>query len=140
MAPRAGRPRGRRAGAPASIDVSAFADIAFLLIIFFILTTTFVRVAGQKLEIPSGSSDPSKRQEKQLTVNLSATEIRYGEKSEQVTLDDLRALLLKEDFKSRKPGDRIVIIDAAPDVPYERYFRVVSAIANADGVLALLED
>ena len=57
-----------------------------------------------------------------------------------MTLEELRVLLLKEDFRSRAPSDRMVILDAAKDVPYERYFQVVSVIANSDGVMALLED
>ncbi|MBM4031608.1 MAG: biopolymer transporter ExbD, partial [Planctomycetes bacterium] len=40
-------------------EVTSFADIAFLLIIFFILTTTFVVPAGQKLDIPAASADPA---------------------------------------------------------------------------------
>jgi biopolymer transport protein ExbD len=139
MALRGGKRRARQRG-EATIDVSSFSDIAFLLIIFFILTTTFVKTAGQKLEIPSGSSDRSAKKEKQLTVNLSSTDIRWGEKAEQVSLDELRGILMNQGFKEKKPGDRIVILDAAPDVAYERYFQVVSAIAAADGVMALLED
>ena len=139
MAPRSKKKARARDAGEGTIDVSSFADIAFLLIIFFILTTTFVQTAGQKLEIPSGSSDQSAKKEKQLTVNLSATDIRWGEKAEQVSLDELRGILVSQNFKDKAPSDRIVILDAAPDVAYERYFQVVSVIASADGVMALME-
>jgi len=130
----------RRTRAQHGIDLSAFADVAFLLIIFFILTTTFVKPAGNKLQIPAGAPDPSKRETKQLTISLSASEIHYGPRGEEMALDELRAALLREDFKAKKPDKRIVILDSAPDVPYELYFQVVMAIANADGVLALIEE
>ena len=40
--------------------LSRFIQSDCLLIIFFILTTTFVVTAGRKMDIPSGSSSPSK--------------------------------------------------------------------------------
>ena len=123
-----------------AVDVSAFADVAFLLIIFFILTTTFVKPAGNKLDIPAGSPDPASQHDKQLTVTLTANEIHYGSRGETMTLDELRAALWRENFKARKPDQRVVILDSAPNVPYDTYFQVVMAIANADGVLALIEE
>ena len=48
----------RRTKQAADVDLVAFADVAFLLIIFFILTTTFVKNQGQLLEMPSASSGP----------------------------------------------------------------------------------
>ena len=37
----------------ADINVGPFSDIAFLMIIFFILATTLIKPAGGKLDIPS---------------------------------------------------------------------------------------
>ena len=129
----------RRGEESSGIDVSAFADIAFLLIIFFILTTTFLKTAGNRMEIPSGKEDPQQAEEKNLTVNLSENQIRYGEKAEVVTIEELRDRLLAKEFKTKDPSDRIVILDSGPEVPYQLYFDVVVAITDADGVLALLD-
>jgi len=122
----------------AEINVASFSDIAFLLIIFFILTTQFVKPAGNNMSIPSGSTDPSKKQEKYLTINLSAEKILWDGKDE-MSLDDLRRRLLQENLKEKPPEQRVIILDAGRDVAYQRYFEVVTAIANADGVLALIE-
>ena len=122
------------------IDVTSFADIAVLLIIFFILTTTFMVPAGNKLEIPSGSTDPAQADQKQLTINLTGTAIRYGFEGRRMSVEELRTALLKENFKAKPPSKRIVIVNSTPDVPYETYFEVVMAISSADGVLALLEE
>ena len=120
------------------IDVGAFSDIAFLLIIFFILTTTFVKSAGEKIEIPSGSQDESKKQ-KQITVVLKGDQILYGEKSESITLQRFREIMKNQNFKSKKPSQRMVLLEAHKDVVYDNYYKVVMAINNADGILALLE-
>ena len=132
-------PLPRRAPKEATIEVGSFADIAFLLNIFFILTTQFIRPAGSTMEIPSGSTDASKKQETMLTVNVSAERIFYGEKSEPMTLDGLRDRLLKENLRAKPPHQRVVIVDAGRDVPYERYFQIVTAVARAHGVIALVE-
>ncbi len=122
----------------AEINLASFSDIAFLLIIFFILTTQFVKPAGNNMAIPSGSTDPSKKQEKYLTINLSADKILWDGKDE-MSLEELRRRLLQENFKDKPPEQRVIILDAGRDVPYQRYFEVVTAIAKADGVLALIE-
>ena len=130
----------RRSREHHEIDVAAFADVAFLLIIFFILTTTFVKPAGSKVDIPSGAPDPAKKEQKQLTITLTASEIHYGPKGEKMSLEELRAALWKENFNAKPPDARVVILESAPDVPYEVYFNVVMAITNADGILALVEE
>ena len=130
----------RRTRSHLDVDVSSFADIAFLLIIFFILTTTFVKPAGGTIELPSGSADPQKAKRKYLTISLVGDTIRYGPQGAAMTPDEVRAALLLEAFAARAPDDRIVVVQSAPDVPYGLYYKVVMAIDAADGVLALLED
>ena len=127
------------------IDVTAFADIAFLLIIFFILTTTFSSIMGREMTIPSGSK-PEKQDEKAIetkTVNISAHEIRYGtdENAPPLSFEALRDRLYREDFPGMATDtERTVIVDAAKDVPYERYFQVITAISSAGGLVAIVED
>jgi len=122
-----------------AIDVGSFADIAFLLIIFFILTTTFVKIAGNKIEIPSGSADQSESEQKQLSITLSADSITYGEEAKSIGIDELRLALEKEKFETKEPDDRMVILEADGHVLYERYFQVVMAIDDSGGVLTLID-
>ena len=127
----------KKRGTP-EIDVGAFSDIAFLLIIFFILTTTFIKPAGDEIEIPSGTQDQSKKQ-KQLTVVLKGGDILFGEKSKKVELPELKKLLADQKFKSKDPSKRMVLLETHKDVIYDQYYKVVMAINGADGVLALVE-
>ena len=124
----------------AEIDVTSFSDIAFLLIIFFIVTSTFVQSFGHRLSIPSGSADSSKKEDKLLSVSMKEQKIFFGEKADQITLEDLRRRLKEADLPNRAENKRLVIVECAKDVPYEQYFKVVMAIAEAGGVLTLLED
>ena len=129
----------RKAQANAKIDVGSFSDIAFLLIIFFILTTTFVKIAGNKLEIPSGSSEESEVEQKQIAVTLSAESILYGEDAKSISTDELRVALAKEKFETKEPDARMVVLETDNAVLYERYFQVVMAINDSGGVLTLID-
>jgi biopolymer transport protein ExbD len=123
----------------AEVIIYSIIDIAFLLLIFFILTTTLAKTAGSKLTIPSGVSDPSRSEEKQITVNLKSSDIYFGERGDRLTLEEFRARLQAENFFARDPAKRIIVLDSTSDVPYEVYFQVVTAIARAGGVVALVD-
>ncbi|MDP8219598.1 MAG: biopolymer transporter ExbD [Candidatus Theseobacter exili] len=121
------------------IDVGTFSDIAFLLIIFFILTTTFIKPAGNKMEIPAGSTDTSQKTEKQMTVNLNGGKILWGENQKNMKIEEFRDYLLGLNLKEREEKNRVIIVDSSADVSYELYYQVVMAITYADGVMALIE-
>ena len=121
------------------MDVSSFSDVAFLLIIFFILTTTLKVMGGQELDIPSGEDGESK-DKKQLTITLSGTKIFYGEKSDtSLTLRQLRAQLADEELSKKKEDQRMVVLESNDDVVYQRYYNVMLEIRDADGIVALIE-
>ena len=123
----------------AGIDVTSFSDIAFLLIVFFILATTFEKVAGNMMEIPSGSAETSEVKQKQLTIKLNDEHVMYGENNRRVSLEELRFALEKEKLAERDEDMRMVILDCSKNVRYERYYQVVMAITNAGGILALID-
>ena len=130
----------RRTPRHLELDVSAFADVAFLLIIFFILTTTFVKPAGSKLDIPAGETGPVSSEEDHLQITLAGETIRYGRTSREVSIEELRTALLQENLTAREPNKRIVLVKSENNVPYGLYYKVVMAIDAADGVLALIEE
>lgn len=122
------------------IDMVAFADIAFLLIIFFILTTTFVRNHGQDLDLPSGTRDTRAEREDVTTITISPDQLYFNDEEDPLTLQDLRRRLQAQQLATRPAPERIVLVESAPSVLCEKYYRVVVAIANAGGVLAMLEE
>ena len=129
----------RKEQANTEIDVGSFSDIAFLLIIFFILTTTFVKIAGNKIEIPSGSDSESDAEQKQIAITLKADSIGYGEDTKDLSMDELRLALAKEKFKTKEPDARMVVLETDGAVLYERYFQVVMAINESGGVMTLID-
>ncbi|MFW6336792.1 MAG: ExbD/TolR family protein [Phycisphaeraceae bacterium] len=130
----------RRQREDAEINVSSFADIAFLLIIFFILATTLVQNSGAKLDIPAGEQDESEQEEQWPTVSLTPDTIGWGEEGRPVSFEELRDLLAELDLPRLEADQRVVILNTAPEVSYQRYFEVVLAINEAGGVLGLVDD
>ena len=97
------------------IDVGAFADIAFLLIIFFILTTSIMQIMGRDVSIPSSEQSDQKTDDENRTVVLTGTEIQYGmgDKTVAMSFEELRANLSEERFPEMKDAqNRVVVVES----------------------------
>ena len=127
-----------------SPDLTSFSDIANLLIIFFILTTSLVRPFGRQMDMPSSAQPPEQQKTTDTpTVRLSPDKILFseGEKKErELTMDQLRSELWKRNFPALKPDKRAVVVEITPDVKYERYYQVAAAVAASGGIIALMEE
>ena len=127
----------------ASMDVSSFSDIANLLIIFFILTTSLAHPFGKLLEMPSAATPEDKNQKapKSPSVNLLPDRIVYteGDAAErEITPNQLHAELMAKQLSTKPQNDRLVMLEVAEEVPYQRYYQVVTMISEAGGVVAMI--
>lgn len=129
----------KRARREAEVDMSAFSDLAFLLIIFFILTTTLEQFTGTVMDVPAGVEKEEQQEKKQLTVNVAVDAVYYGEDGTRMTLDEFRDALRAENLAEKDPNDRVVLVDVREDVPYDQYYKVVTEIANSGGVMGLIK-
>lgn len=126
----------RREKSEAEVSVGAFPDIAFLLIIFFILTTSFIQNKGTRLDIPAGENKQGETKKETPTILLSEKDIKYNKKS--ITPRALRETLKAENFPKKAESDRVVILECQGDVKYQRYFSIVTIINNSGAVMALM--
>lgn len=127
------------------IEVGSFSDVAFLLIIFFILTTQIARFTGTELEIPSGQKkqEEKKNEQEQFTVNIVAGQIRVttGSTVVPMTPEELKIKLDSQDFPGKtKDEEKQVIVMPTKDVEYELYFQVLSMIDEAGGIVVFMEE
>ena len=126
------------------IDIPSFSDIAFLLIIFFILTTSLNRPMGRIIDMPSTSTpDQQKSNATTPSVNILADRIMFVEgegTGKEVTLSELRADLMSRGLAAASESDRMVLLEVAPEVQYERYFQVITLISEAGGIVAMLTE
>lgn len=122
-----------------NVDVGPFADIAFLLIIFFILTTTFVKDTGTMMQIPQGDPDAVTSDDKKVpTILLMPGEMRVD--NQAMTMSGLQKWLDEKKFGEKDPNDRVIILESEENVSYQIYYSVVSMVNKAGGTIALMTD
>ncbi len=128
------------------MDLTSFSDIANLLIIFFILTTSLAHPFGKLLEMPSASKPEdtdTKKAPKIPSINLMTDRIVYTEgegngSEREMTPNQLRGELMKKQLSQKQPNDRLVMLEVAEEVPYQRYYQIVTMISEAGGVVAMI--
>ena len=105
----------KRLGAPAVIPTSSMADIAFLLIIFFMLTAVFATTKGLQFRFPE--DDPTQldvQPEEAIHIKILG-EGQYVVDKRSMSLEEMGGYVqIKMDQDSQKP----VIIQTHADVPY----------------------
>ena len=134
----------RKDRAKAEIETGSFSDISFLLIIFFVLTTTLSKPTGRLVEIPSAAppAEQKKDDDKAPTLRVLGDRVLFGvgqAEGEEVTLPALKGKLAKYAFATKPEKERMVVVEVADDVQWDRYFKVVTLVAETGGVVALVE-
>lgn len=94
-----GRPR------RVSLDMTPLIDVVLMLVIFFMLTTTFVLAPGIKVDLPKGSSLQRARETDQVVVVTKQGDIFY--RDQRVDLATLQAALRQS--QQERPDLRVVI-------------------------------
>ncbi len=136
--PRRGHKRRQREGS-GEIPTGSFSDIAFLLIIFFIIAASLVKTRAFEATIPSSESKSEESKEEEKRIVLSGDRILWN--SEPITFDKLVAKLesLGLDEMEEDDQDRFIMLDNQSGTLYKRFYRVWAAIAEAGGNVALVE-
>jgi biopolymer transport protein ExbD len=117
----------KRALITASIPTASMADIAFLLIIFFLVTTTLSQDKGLGLTLPPSGMTATVPERNITTVLITG----LGEISldgQRVTLDELGSRIKT---LTRDNPNIIVSIKTAPDARYQIFVDVVDEIKKA---------
>ncbi len=87
------------------IDMTPMVDVVFLLLIFFMISTTFVESPGISIKLPEASSQTVDREPKEIKIYLSsAGDIFYHDK--KISIDGFRELL----FEHQSAADKTTIL------------------------------
>jgi biopolymer transport protein ExbD len=131
------RRRRRRSHGCDEIPVASFSDIAFLLIIFFILATTLAKTRGFITELPSGEKS-EKPPEKTTTVQLNSGVLRIND--DVVDLKQLKQKLLDMKLHARSGDDKVVMFEATGRVDYQEYYEIMAVVARAGGSICIVRE
>lgn len=122
-----------------AVPTTSLADMMFLLLIFFIMTTTLARTTGFITDVPMGTKGAQQSSEKSPSVVLHDGRITVDD-DQEMTMQQLRNYIagLRLD---RKQGDaKVVMISAEGVVPYQTYYETLAMVQNASGVVAIVSD
>ena len=107
----------------ASFSMSSMTDIIFLLLIFFMLTASFITPSGLPVNLPSSKSSEIVMQKVSVTIT---EDLRYYVNDQKISRGALQSTL-----KSSLTGtDNIVVLHCDASVPVERLVEV-AGIATA---------
>ena len=112
---------GRKDRGSVVLEVTPLVDIVFLLLIFFLLTATYVKNPNLDISLPKASLNQVANHKKDLSVAVKASgELRYDNRD--VSLEQLEGILRAE---YAEKADSIVVIRADKDALHGRVVEVM---------------
>ena len=118
-----------------AIPTTSLADMMFLLLIFFIMTTTLTRVTGIVTDMPAGSKTQQTQAEKNITLGLHNGTFTVDDKP--MTIEETERYLKGLHLQQRSEDARVVILSATGSENYQFYFRALSLIQACGGIVAI---
>lgn len=112
------------------IDLTPLIDTVFNLLLFFMLSSTYVVLPGMSVRLPPADKTEPQRQKAGLVVTLTKDE-RIFFAFREVTLEELSGMLKKA--ITLNPGlERMLIIDADAHVTHGKVVEVMDAARRAE--------
>jgi biopolymer transport protein ExbD len=121
-----------------AIPTDSFSDIAFLLIIYFLVATTLIKVNSITADMPAGEKSNQAQSAKTPIINLRGAEVFFNDK--KTSMDELNGRLAALELAKLESGKRVIMLESARGTPYENYFQALAAISANDGVVAIVEN
>jgi biopolymer transport protein ExbD len=120
------------------IPTDSFSDIAFLLIIYFLVATTLVKVKSITADLPAGEKSTQAQSDKTPIINLRGAEVFFNDKP--MKMEELNERLAALDLPSKEGDKRVIMLESAKGTAYQNYFQALAAISANGGVVAIVED
>ncbi|HIG40447.1 MAG: biopolymer transporter ExbD [bacterium] len=116
----------RRKRPEVEVNLTPLIDVVFLLLIFFMVSTTFTKNTQLTIDLPEANADPSRVSEKQVEVTIT----RLGEYAvNEVVLVNNELETLKRAIEKVSAGDNSIplIITADSATPHQSVVRAMDA-------------
>ena len=129
-------PAGGSGGAMTAWVMNLLTDLAFNLLIFFVVCASISPEQGRSQSVPSADKDKQNDQKSQnveVAIERTSAKINGEEVKDAELVSKLKSLLANKP----KPEDRIVVVKSTKDTPYAQWIRVTGAIEQAGGVITL---
>jgi biopolymer transport protein ExbD len=119
----------RSASQDADVDITPLLDVVFILLIFFIVTATFLQETGIELVVPQDNEQENETRPPP-TLILSVRTDGFVEIDGGRLVDPRSVAPVIEEFKAREPRG-VVMVSAAPDSEAEVSVTVIDQARQA---------
>lgn len=117
---------GSKHKADPAFSMSSMTDIIFLLLIFFMLTSSFITPSGLNVNLPSSKRSEIVMQRVSVTIT---EDLRYKVNNRDVNRNTLESVL-REELRGTESGEGVVVLHIDKKVPTE-YFVEAAGIATS---------
>lgn len=115
---------------------TATGDIAFNLIVFFLVCASVQPDTGKEQSIPSSETVEQEDKQEHVEVRIRRQVIVLN--GDPIPLEQLPSMLIRKLPGKAAPDDqRIVVVSYDNDAPWEKYVKVSEIIDQAGGIVAL---
>ncbi len=121
---------GRSSRRPRELQLTPLIDVAFILIIFFMLTTSFMKIESMELLLPSSAAAVQKAADTSLAHIYLYNDGRVAFGQRVVEQDELQKTL--NDFFVHNPEQRVVVL-AANKVSLQSLVEMMDVVYAAGG-------
>ena len=111
----------KKENADLQLDLTSLIDVVFLLLIFFMVTTTFIQAPGLKVDLPKSQTQEFATQAKDIVISID-NRGKLAFKDKQVTLPDLKKELLS------LPRSTVMVLRADSKSAHGRVVEVMDLI------------
>ena len=110
-----------------TIEITPLIDVIFLLLIFFMVSTTFIKNPGIKVKLPEASQKPKSETPKIIKIAITSQNKVYLD-GKSIRLGDLKNLIQKKSLQKKVDS---LVINADGDVRHQLVVSVMDAAKQA---------
>jgi biopolymer transport protein ExbD len=115
---------------------SATSDIAFILIIFFLVCASVQPETGKKQSLPKSEDQPDKKQQSEnpeVAISRTSVILNGNPMQPKKFKSEIKRVLAQK----KREVDKVVVVKSKPDTPYEIWIEVAAYIKDAGGIITL---
>lgn len=129
--------RSRKSNILAEPPAVMLTDLAFNLVIFFVVCASTEPESGRKQDVPRSSKDANASTQAAQNVEVILTRTTVTVNGAVTPLNDLPAKLAPMLTGKVRPEDRMVVLKSSRDTPYHKWVRATALIERVGGMVAL---
>ena len=115
---------------------SAMNDIAFILIVFFLVCASVEPEAGRSQVIPRSEKNEAQQASQSTEVGLTPATVTID--GTPYRLNEFQSRIRQILAQKKTEAERVVVLKSQADVPYEHWIAMTGIIERAGGIVTLL--